>query len=180
MNASWLDLLSNIDKMVLGSIVGSIVLAFLLVVMIFSLKIKWQHDRIVALNEALDDRRREVADQKESIAELELQASDAQTIMAHYQESEKRLEDATTAIRDKLEYSRTTIHDLRSEVERLKQEKLEWNTAAEEARADLLKAREEIETVLKRNEFWVEQLSELRTQHEALKRKLRSIGSVRA
>ena len=180
MNASWLEVLSNIDKMVLGSIVGSVVLAFFLLVVIFSLKIKWQHDQMVALNEALDVHKQEVVDQKETIAELKDKISEAQAVMSRHQDDEKRLESATTAIREKLEHSQVAIRTLSGEVERLNQEKLEWIATEKKAKADLLAAHKEIETVIKRNEYWVEKLSELRSRHDTLKRKLRSIGSADA
>jgi chromosome segregation ATPase len=178
MNTPWLEMLSNVDKMVLGSIVGSVLLAFILLVVIFSLEIKSQHDRIRALHEMLDARSQEVNDHQERLSEFERHASDAQTIMEHYQGTEKRLTKATEAIRTELEKAVTTAREYREEIEQLQGDKEAIAQKLETTQEELVVARKEIETVLKRNEFWVEQLSEVRTKHDALKQKLSMIRSI--
>ena len=180
MDTTWLELLSNIDKMVLGSIVGSVVLAFVLVVIIFSVKIKSQHDRITLLQKELDEAHGAIDEQAIHLRELERRVSDGTTIVEHYQGIEAHLTEEMLAIQDERDQALKRIESLHDKAAHLQQEKTTSRTQQADAQAKLLKAQEEVEAVLKRNEFWVEQLSELRTKHDALKHKLRSLEKGRS
>jgi chromosome segregation ATPase len=174
MNTQWLDALGGLDKMVVGSIVGSIVLAFLLLVAVFSLKIRAEQNRIARLREAFEERVRRVQD-------LEAEAVRIQEALAHAEaeaaEAERKraatLEELAT-LEHKLATSGETIEALRKVATRHQNEKGELIEALRAAEEAIAQARSENEALLKRNEFWVEQLSELRTKYEALKRKTQS------
>ncbi len=175
MDTSWLELLSNIDKMVLGSIVGSIVLAFVLVVAIFSYKIKGQQDLLALLRQELSEAERTIGDLRAQRDDLERKVADGVTIVEHYQAQETDCQKASAALENERDEARAQIETLREKVALLEKERSSAQHQEKQTHAELLAAREEIEAVLKRNEFWVEQLSELRTKHDALKLKLRSL-----
>jgi chromosome segregation ATPase len=103
------------------------------------------------------------------LSNVERHVFDAQTIMVHYQESKKRLDKATTAMRTKLEQTE-------NDTQKLHDDKVKFAQELHQKEDALRAAREETDAVLKRNEFWVDQLAQLRTKHEALKFKLRNIG----
>ncbi len=180
MDTSWLELLNNIDKMVLGSIVGSIVLAFVLLVAIFSYKIKGQQDGLTLLSQELSAVERTIGDLTAQRDDLERKVADGVTIVEHYQALETDRQKAFAALQKERDEAQAQIETLREKVVLLEKEKASARHQEKQTHAELLAAREEIEAVLKRNEFWVEQLSELRTKHDALKLKLRSLGKGRS
>jgi len=175
MDTSWLNVLSGLDKMVLGSIVGSVILAFLLLIVVFSVKIKSQQDRIAALREALETCTQEIQEQKDALAEHTRKAADTQTVMEHYQQQDEQHQKTEASLRKELEKAHQVAKELRQTLTHAQEEKHTLAQATEKAQHELIASREEVEAVLKRNEFWVEQLSELRTKHEALKLKLRKL-----
>ena len=175
MDTSWLNVLSGLDKMVLGSIVGSVILAFLLLIVVFSVKIKSQQDRIATLREVLENCTQETRNQKDELADQIRKAADAQTVMEHYQQQDEQHQKTEASLRKELEKALHTAKELRQTLTELGEEKRALAQSTEKARQELSASQEEIQAVLKRNEFWVEQLSELRTKHEALKLKLRKM-----
>jgi len=173
MDTSWLELLSNLDKMVLGSIVGSVVLAFLLLIVVFSVKIKSQQDRIRLMDQERDRAEQSIRDLETKLEESRRKETDGQRVMEHYEQHQDEQQKQIEKLHSSLEIRREALSKLEKKVSELEREKQEARDAQAKAEADLRAARDEIEAVLKRNEFWVEQLSELRTKHEALKLKLR-------
>jgi chromosome segregation ATPase len=173
MNTSWLDLLSNVDKMVMGSIVGSIVLAFVLLVVIFSVKIRAQQETIVQLREALREKILHIRTLEKEASEQVKTVTEAQQQKAAVEEEQaaltKRLEEARQHILEDEE----TIASLKRQLKEHEEQVQAEQKARRELEARLEKADEEKEAILRRNEFWVEQLSELRTKYEALRHKLK-------
>ena len=60
----------NIDAMVFGAIVASVILAFILVVVIFSVRYKSQYEKIADLRERLKEREEKIRKYKEWIDEV--------------------------------------------------------------------------------------------------------------
>jgi len=176
MDTSWLDVLSGLDKMVLGSIVGSVILAFLLLIVVFSVKIKSQQDRIALLRSGLAERSEELQTFEAMLSTTQRKESDAQTLLEHYQEVEEAQEKREQALREKLKKAHDSAQELQRAITKLQEEKEALAQAFAKLEHEHRASREEVAAVLKRNEFWVEQLSELRTKHEALKLKLRKGG----
>lgn len=172
MSPSWLELLSNVDTMVLGGIVSSVVLAFVLVVVIFSIKIKMQHDHIEHLQVEVAKRDRQIQTEQELQKKAHRDVSDAQTVMEHYQQQEETLLKELIGIRQQLETAQMRRNKLRLEAGRLSEEKQVLVKTIETLRTDMEHAQTEVDAARKRNEFWIAQIAELRTKHEALKLKL--------
>jgi chromosome segregation ATPase len=177
MNTQWLEVLSGIDKMVLGSIVGSVVLAFILLVVIFSVKIKYQQDKIVLLKDELGNKINKVKDQAKVISKHELNESDAKKALENYKDLEKKLKKEIEALKKEKDKFLDSIKELESTVKKLNKEKQTIMAGAKKAQNELDSIQNEIDDSRKRNEFWIDQLSELRTKHEALKHKLKTLES---
>ncbi len=172
MSSSWFDLLSSVDTMVVGSIVGSVILAFVLVVAVFSLKIKALQDHLEEMKETIAERDHRIQSDQEKLTIAHREASDSQTIMEHFQRQEKLLIKETMVLRKELKEAQEEAKRLRLETTRLSEEKHALEKTIETFRDDLNQADSEVEAARKRNEFWIAQIAELRTKHEALKHKL--------
>ncbi len=163
----------NIDAMVFGAIVASIVLAFILVVVIFSVRYKSLLEKIDDLKLRLGEKKEKIGLLEESLREVQiLNASQLQEIQ-QYQDLEERFKKEQEKIEEELHQAKERIEAQMEKISSLEGNRRELEAKLENALENLGKAEEEIENVRKRNEFWVEQLSELRTKHEALKLRLR-------
>jgi chromosome segregation ATPase len=163
----------NIDAMVFGAIAASIILAFILVVVIFSVRYKSQYEKIADLRERLKEKEEKIALLEESMKEVQiLNATQLQEIQ-QYQDLEERYKAEKAKVEEQLALAKERIEAQREKIADLEAKRAELEANLNNTRENLAKANEEIENVRKRNEFWVEQLSELRTKHEAVKSKLR-------
>ena len=163
----------NIDAMVFGAIAASIVLAFILVVVIFSVRYKSLLEKIDDLKYRLGEKKEKISLLEESLREVQiLNASQVQEIQ-QYQNLEERFRKEQEKIEEQLRQAKERIEAQMEKISSLEGSRRELEAKLENALGNLGKAEEEIENVRKRNEFWVEQLSELRTKHEALKLRLR-------
>ncbi len=180
MNLSWLDALAHQDVVVLGSIVGSVVLAFVLIVLVFSLKLKSLFDRIRILQGTIENQADEVASQQERRMELARYVEDYERITQHYQSTEAHLTQARIALRDERDKALETARKLRAEIQELQDKHGEQAAAIHALEHELASAKEEIHTVRKRNEFWVDQLAKVRKKNETLSRELRTLSGAGA
>ncbi len=163
----------NIDAMVFGAIVASVILAFVLVVVIFSVRYKGQYEKIADLGERLKEREEKILLLEESLREVQiLNATQLQEI-GQYQDLEARYKAEKAKVEEQLALAKERIDTQREKIADLEAKRAELEAHLHNTRDNLAKANEEIENVRKRNEFWVEQLSELRTKYEAIKSKLR-------
>lgn len=172
MNVSWLETLGHVDTMVLGGIVGSVILTFVLVVVIFSIQIKMQHDRIGHLQAEIAGRDRLIEAEQKLQRQMRRDASDAQRITEHYQQQEETLMKELIGSRKKLEAERKKNDELRLEVKHASEARQELLQTIETLKREKEEAEAEVHAARKRNEFWIAQISELRTKYEALKYKL--------
>ncbi|WP_292655725.1 hypothetical protein [Nitratifractor sp.] len=167
----------NIDAMVFGAIVASVFLAFVLVVVIFSVRYKGQYEKIEDLRDRLKEREEKITMLEESLREVQiLNASQRQEIQ-QFQDLEERYKAEKNKVEEQLALAKERIEAQREKIADLEGKRKELEVTLENTRENLAKANEEIENVRKRNEFWVEQLSELRTKHEAIKSRLRRYES---
>jgi len=167
----------NVDAMVFGAIVASIILAFILVVVIFSVRYKGQQERIDELRSRLAEKKEKISLLEESLREVQiLNAAQLQEIQ-QYQDLEERFRKEQEKIEEQLKSAKERIEAQVEKISSLEGNRRELEAKLGNALENLGKAEEEIEKVRKRNEFWVEQLSELRTKHEAIKLRLRRYES---
>jgi len=175
MRTSLVDLLSNVDTMILGGIVGSAVLAFVLVVIIFSLRIKVLHDQNRHVHQLLEEQQRDAQRLQEALDAKVEHITETEAAMEGFQRRQEALEKAITALRDQNKAVRASVEASQEQMHALTAEKKRLEDLLEAVEGERDEAREEKEAILKRNEFWVTQLSELRTKHDALKLKLRML-----
>ena len=172
MNTSWLDLLSNVDKMVMGSIVGSVVLAFVLLVVIFSLKIRAQQKTIVRLRKALREKILHIHTLQEQTAEQVAAHARVQKALEAAEEEQtttvRQLEEARQHIREHKE----TIAVLNRQRSGLEEQVRRLHEELRSLREQLAQAERDKEAVVRRNEFWVEQIAQLRNKYEALQHQI--------
>ena len=88
---------------------------------------------------------------------------------------EKRFAREKEEIERRLTEAHTTIDTLTEKIKELERLKSELEFAYASAKDDLQMAIEEVEKAQKRNEFWVEQLSELRTKYDALRMRVKRL-----
>ena len=179
-NSNWLEQLYNVDAIVLGSIVGSVVLAFILVVLISSLKIKSQHDHLKSLRQELSDAKKQIEAEQKTHAQMQQIIQDIDRALEHYQQVEDEQGKIIVNLRAKLNKSSQTVKQLTEQIDKNKREKTIIIEGAEKIHQKLLVAQDEIDEVRKRNEFWIDQISELRIKHDALRNKLSRIERSRA
>ncbi|WP_292663163.1 hypothetical protein [Nitratifractor sp.] len=167
----------NVDAMVFGAIVASVILAFVLVVVIFSVRYKSQHEKIDDLKFRLAEKKEKIGLLEESLREVQiLNASQLQEIQ-QYQNLEERFKKEQEKIEEQLKAAKERIDAQMEKISALEGSRRELEAKLENALENLAKAEEEVEKALQRNEFWVQQLSELRTKHEAVKMRLRKLES---
>jgi len=165
--------IANVDAMVFGAIVASAVLAFLLVVVIFSVRFRGQQEKVGELMKRLEEREEKLRLTEESLREVQILNASQRQEISHYQDLENRYQAEKNRVEEQLALSRERIEALREKIADLEGKKRELESTLQSTRESVAHLQEEIETVRKRNEFWVEQLSELRTKHEAIKSRLR-------
>ncbi len=165
----------NVDAMVFGAIVASVILAFVLVVVIFSVRYKSQQEKIEDLKFRLGEKKERIALLEESLREVQiLNASQLQEIQ-QYQDLEERFAKEQEKIETQLKAAKERIEAQMEKISSLEGTRRELEAKLENAQENLAKAEEEVDKALQRNEFWVQQLSELRTKHEAVKMRLRKL-----
>ena len=165
----------NVDAMVFGAIVASVILAFVLVVVIFSVRYKSQQEKIEDLKFRLGEKKERITLLEESLREVQiLNASQLQEIQ-QYQDLEERFAKEQEKIETQLKAAKERIEAQMEKISSLEGTRRELEAKLENAQENLAKAEEEVDKALQRNEFWVQQLSELRTKHEAVKMRLRKL-----
>lgn len=167
----------NVDAMVFGAIVASVILAFILVVVIFSVRYKSQQEKIDDLKYRLAEKKEKIGLLEESLREVQiLNASQLQEIQ-QYQNLEERFKKEQEKIEEQLKAAKERIEAQMEKISALEGSRRELEAKLGNALENLAKAEEEVEKAVQRNEFWVQQLSELRTKHEAVKMRLRKLES---
>ena len=168
-----LSLLDDISLMVLASIVISIVLAFVLVVVIFSVKFKSHQEKNIQLRERLEEKIVKISLLEESLNEMrilnssQLQELEQQsTIKEQYQSEVEKLSKELEVANDKIEKANEQIL-------MIEKEKSELGANISNAKENLEKLEEALAISSKRNEFWVEQMAEMRAKYDALRLKLK-------
>ena len=165
--------LENTDMMVLGSIVAVVILAFLLVVLIFTVKFKSQQEQTRVLQERLDEKKKKVILLEESMAEVRTVNTSQLQELNQQSGIREKLQTEIKLLSSQLDVSNEKIEALNMQILSLEKEKSTLDANVQNSQANLLKLEEALEHATRRNEFWVEQMTEVRTKYEALKLKVR-------
>ena len=165
--------LDNINMMALASIVTVVLLAFILVVIIFSVKLRAWHERNRELKAVIETQAEKIALLEESLNEVRvLNASQLQEL-GQQEEIKSKLKEESAKLEEELAKTQKKIETLQSEIMALEKNKSELGANFANARETVEKLEEALAHATKRNEFWVEQMAEVRTKYEALKLKVR-------
>ena len=162
---SWGD----IDAIVIGAIGTSIILSFILLVIIFAMRYKSQNDRVHDLKRLIREKDEKTRLLMENLKRLQETDTAREEQLIRCARLEEICKDEKRELVDKLEFANSKIAKLEERVSELTHinQKLERNYL--KAKESMDKAMEEVQKAQKRNEFWVEQLSELRAKYDALK-----------
>jgi len=155
--------LENIDMMVLSSIIAVVILAFMLVVIIFAVKFKTQHEQNRQLKEHIEEKTERIALLEESLNEVRILNASLQQELGQQEALRAKLQEEIDALTAKLQ----------SADDKTEKDKSELGATLVHTKENLLKLEEALAQATKRNEFWVEQMTEVRTKYDALKLKIK-------
>ena len=161
----------DIDAIVVGAISTSVILSFILLVIIFSMRYKAQNERVTDLKRILREKDANTQLLMENIKRLQNIDSEREYKLIRCAKLEENYKIEKQELMDRLTLSQAKIAELEDRVSQLTliNQRLEKNFL--KAKESMDKAMQEVEKAQQRNEFWVEQLSELRAKYEALKAK---------
>jgi len=163
----------NINMLVLASIVAAVLLAFVLVVMVFSVRLRSWQERNRELKETIETQAEKIALLDESLNEVRvLNASQLQEL-GQQEEIKEKLKEEISKLESQLKEAQERIEKSLKEIMALEKNKSELGANFANARETIEKLEEALTHATKRNEFWVEQMAEVRTKYEALKLKVR-------
>jgi len=121
----------NIDAMVFGAIVASVALAFVLVVVIFSVRYKGLYERMSHLKEQLKQREESIVRLEETVKEAQILAATQAQEISQAQESLSRYEGEKLKLEEQLALARERIETQRERVADLEKKKAELETKLE-------------------------------------------------
>ena len=161
----------NIDAVVIGAISTSVILSFILLVIIFSMRYKSQNERVMDLKRILREKDANTQLLMENIKRLQNIDSEREYKLIRCAKLEETYTREKQELLDKLTVAKSKIAELEDRVSQITliNERLEKNFI--KAKENMDRAMQEVEKAQQRNEFWVEQLSELRAKYEAVKAK---------
>ena len=165
--------LENIDMMVLSSIIAVVILAFMLVVIIFAVKFKTQHEQNRQLKEHIEEKTERIALLEESLNEVRILNASLQQELGQQEALRAKLQEEIDALTAKLQSADDKTEGLAKQILSLEKDKSELGATLTHTKENLLKLEEALAQATKRNEFWVEQMTEVRTKYDALKLKMK-------
>jgi chromosome segregation ATPase len=165
--------LDNINMMVLASIVIAVLLAFVLVVVVFAVKLKSQQEKSRSFKEERDERHEKITLLEESLSDVRILNASLEQELSQQEGIKSALQAEIDALTAKLQISDAKIETLNTQIVTLEKNKSELGASVQYTKESLAKLEDALEQATKRNEFWVEQMTEIRTKYEALKLKLK-------
>ena len=170
---SGIAFFDNINMLVLASIVAAVLLAFILVVMVFSVRLRSWQERNRELKAIIEEQTEKIALLDESLSDVRvLNASQLQEL-GQQEEIKEKLKEEISKLEAQLKEAQEKIEKSHNEIMALEKNKSELGANFANAKETTEKLEEALAHATKRNEFWVEQMAEVRTKYEALKLKVR-------
>ncbi len=163
----------NADLMVLGSIIAVVALGVVLVIIIFTVKFKSQHEVIDQLKHTLEDKIEKANLLDESLSEVRILNASQLQELSQQEEKRAKLHEEIDTLTAELKKANDKIEELNSKIVSLEIDKSELGANVKNAKERVVELEEALAHATKRNEFWVEQMTEVRTKYEALKLKMR-------
>lgn len=167
------DFLENINMMVLASIIAAVILSFILVVIIFSVLLRSQQEKNREAKALTMEQAEKISLLEESLNEVRvLNASQLQEL-GQQDAIKSALRDELAILEGKLKRAHEKIERGSAEIMLLEKTKSEQGANLRNAKESIVKLEESLANATKRNEFWVEQMAEVRTKYEALRLKVK-------
>ncbi len=164
--------LDNINMMVLASIVIVVLLAFILVVVVFTVKLKSQQEKSRSFKEERDEKHEKITLLEESLSDVRILNASLEQELSQQEGIKSKLQAEIDALTAKLQISDDKIEALNTQIITLEKNKSELGASVQYTKESLVKLEDALEQATKRNEFWVEQMTEVRTKYEALRLKM--------
>ena len=170
---SFLPKTLNLNDVVVITIISSVVLAFILVVIIFSIRYKIQSDRIIDLKRVIKAKDEKISSLENSLSEIKKINSTQKEYISNFKNIENGYIKECNRLESELKVARSEILSLNKTIDDLRDIKKSLENILFQTENDLNKTREEVEKAEKRKDFWVEQCSELGKKCDALKLQLK-------
>ncbi len=165
--------LDNINMMALASIIAAVLLAFILVVIIFSVRLRGSHERNSELKAIIEKQAEEIKLLEEGLNDVRVVNASQQQELGQQEEIKRTLKEEISRLEEACGKAKEKIEALQAEIMALEKNKSELGANFSNAKEMVEKLEEALAHATKRNEFWVEQMAEVRTKYEALKLKVR-------
>ncbi len=163
----------NINMLVLAGIIAAVLLAFVLVVMIFAVRLRSWQEKNKELKNTIEVQSEKIALLDESLGEVRILNASQLQELGQQEEIKDAFKEEISKLENQLKEVQEEIEASRKEAMSLEKSNSELSANFANAKEAVEKLEEKLEQANKRNEFWVEQMTEVRTKYEALKLKVR-------
>jgi septal ring factor EnvC (AmiA/AmiB activator) len=160
---------SGPEAMVAGAVVAAVVLSFMLVIIIYAVRSKAQQEKLSAMSDLLVAKEEKIDFLEREIEDLKVVEKARSEEAARFEEIKKRYRNEKRKLEGIIEEAKDFVEKQQCKIAELSTRNRELTAENEALRESLDRIEEEMDSVLKRNEFWVEQIAELRTKYDALK-----------
>ena len=160
--------------MVVSAIVASVALASVLTVVIYAIKFRKYHQRKIALEAELSKNSKGIELIRASLGTMEQLNSTQLREIESLQEQISKLNTEAKIDSGQIDSLSRDLSSSRDSVSSLEQQMTKLRSELRVSTERLAKADEDVEQAVKRNEFWVAQVAELRIKNDALRLKNRS------
>ena len=163
----------NINMLVLAGIIAAVLLAFVLVVMIFAIRLRSWQEKNKELKSTIETQSEKITLLDESLGEVRILNTSQLQELGQQEEIKDALKEEILKLENQLKEAQEEIETSRKKAMLLEKSNSELSANFTNAKEAVEKLEEKLEQANKRNEFWVEQMAEVRTKYEALKLKVR-------
>jgi chromosome segregation ATPase len=143
------------------------------VVVVFTVKLKSQQEKSRSFKEDRDEKHERITLLEESLSDVRILNASLEQELGQQEGIRSALQAEIDTLMAKLQASDAKIEALNTEIVALEKNKSELGASVQYTKESLAKLEDALEQATKRNEFWVEQMTEIRTKYEALKLKLK-------
>lgn len=168
-----IEFLDNINMLVLASIVAVVLLSFVLVVIVFSVRLRSWQERNRELKVIIEEQSEKIALLDESLGDVRMLNAAQLQELGQQEGIKEKLKGEINKFENQLKEAHERIKKYSTEVMTLEKSKSELGANFANAKERSEKLEEALAHATKRNEFWVEQMTEIRTKYDALKLKAR-------
>ena len=168
-----MTMFDNINMLVLAGIIAVVLLAFVLVVTVFAVRLRSWQEKNKELQSTIEVQSEKIALLDESLGEVRILNASQLQELGQQEEIRDAFKEEISKLENQLKEAQEEIEASRKEAMSLEKSNSELSANFANAKEAVEKLEEKLAQATKRNEFWVEQMTEIRTKYEALKLKVR-------